>query len=60
MSIISAAIDEVSEQIAELNEQHKNAVYSNRGGLRREIRDLMAERGRLREMHDKSRQEETT
>jgi len=59
VTIITDTIDKVSEQITTLQEQHRNAKQPIRGQLMREIRDLMSERGRLREMNDKARQEET-
>jgi hypothetical protein len=57
VSIISDEIDRVSDEITALRERHRDAMYPARGLLMAEIRDLMCERDRLREMNDKARQE---
>jgi len=53
--IISDVIADVTDEITALRERHSKAIYPKRGQLMAELKDLMIERDRLREMEGKIR-----
>lgn len=52
MSYVLKHIDEVTDDIIRLREQHRDASGSVRHALMLQLRELQAERGRLRELYD--------
>ena len=58
-AIMLNRIDEIGDEIASLRDRFRESKYPERGDLRKEIGELMAEREQLRKFRDKLKTKET-